>query len=485
MKKFGIFTIIIILAIAIFALGYDYNHAKSEPNTYYQVYLEKEVLGVIKSKKELEKYIDKKGDYYKKKYSVSKIYEPNGLEIKKVTTYKKETTSVKKIYEEIEKRAPFTVKGYQITIKKNDQKRKIYVTKEKYFKEALENLIITFIGEEKYNAYKNKEQKPIETTGSIIESIEVENGMTIKETNIPVNAKIYTDAKSLSKFLLFGENQKQSKYTVEDGDTISTVAFKNKISEEEFLISNTAFSSANSLLFPGQVVNIGITDPQVNIVVIEHNVADEVSKYTTEEQYDPDRIIGDDEIIQKGENGLERITRNIKSINGTITYVEPVSKVELKPTINEIILKGEKYVPNVGSLTNWAWPTSSGYIISSTYGYRINPFGGTRELHDALDIAGAGGHGSPIYAANNGVVVVSEWHYSYGNYIVINHNNGYYTLYAHCSKLLVSVGQTVAKGQQIALMGMTGSATGPHLHFGLWVGQPMRGGYSINPYTVY
>ena len=144
MKKFGIFTIIIILAIAVFALGYDYNHAKSEPNTYYQVYLEKEVLGTIKSKKELEKYIDKKGDYYKKKYSVSKIYEPNGLEIKKVTTYKKETTSVKRIYEEIEKRAPFTVKGYQITIKKNDQKRKIYVTKEKYFKEALENLINTF-----------------------------------------------------------------------------------------------------------------------------------------------------------------------------------------------------------------------------------------------------------------------------------------------------------------------------------------------------
>lgn len=485
MKKFGLFTIVIVITIAIFALGYDYNHSKSEPNTYYQVYLEKEVLGTIKSKKELVKYIDKKGEYYKNKYSVSKIYEPNGLEIKKITTYKNKTTSVEKIYKEIEKRAPFTVKGYQITVKKNDKKRQIYVTKEKYFKEALENLIITFIGEEKYLAYKNKEQKPIETTGSIIESIEVENGMTIKETNIPVTEKIYTNSKSLSKFLLFGENQKQEKYTIQDGDSIATVAFKNKISEEEFLISNTAFSSANSLLFSGQVVNIGITDPQLNVIVVEHKVTDEVSKYTTEEQYDPNRVIGDDEIIQKGENGLERITRNIKSVNGTITYVDPVSKVELKPTINQIILKGEKYIPNVGSLTNWAWPTASGYILSSTYGYRINPFSGRRELHDALDIAGAGGYGSPIYAANNGVVVVSEYHYSYGNYIVINHNNGYYTLYAHCSKLLVSPGQTVAKGQKIGLMGMTGSATGPHLHFGLWVGQPMRGGYSINPYTVY
>ena len=484
MRKFGLFTITVIITIALFALGYDYNRSKSEPNTYYQVYLEKEVLGVIESKKELEKYINKKGKNYKEKYSVSKIYEPNGLEIKKVTTYKNNITSVKKIYKEIEKRAPFTVKGYQITVTQNDQKKKIYVTKEKYFRESLENLIITFIGKDRYEAYKNNKQIPIETTGSIIQSIEVENGMTIKEINIPVTEKIYTSTKKLSKFLLFGENQKQKKYTIQSGDTISSVAFKNQISEEEFLISNTAFTSSNSLLYPGQVVNIGIIEPQVNIVIVEHKVTDEVSKYKTEERYDANRVIGDDEIIQYGENGLERITRNIKSINGVISYVEPVSTVELKPTINEIIVYGDKYIPAVAT-GNWAWPTASGYIISSSFGYRINPFSGRRELHDALDIAGAGGYGSPIFAANNGVVVTSEWHYSYGYYIVIDHSNGYFTLYAHCSQLLAKVGQTVAKGQQIATMGMTGSATGPHLHFGLYVGRPMGGGYPVNPYTLY
>lgn len=485
MKKFGLFTIIVIITISLFAVGYDYNNNKSEPNSYYQVYLEKEILGVIKSKKELEDYIDKKGEYYKKKFNVSKIHEPNGLEIKKITTYKDDYVSVKKIYEEIEKRAPFTVKGYQIKTTKNDVKNKIFVTKEEYFREALENLIITFIGKEKYNAYKNNEQKAIETTGSIIESIEVENGMTIKEVNIPVDEKIYINSNDLSKFLLFGKNQKQTKYTVQDGDTISKVAFKNQISEEEFLISNPGFSSSNSLLFPGQVVNIGITEPQLNIVVVEHRVTDEVSKFKVEERYDANRVIGDDEIVQYGENGLERIARNIKSINGTISYVEPVSKVELKPTINQIIVRGEKYIPTVATAGNWAWPTNSGYIITSPYGYRFNPFSGRRELHDALDIAGAGGYGSPIYAANNGVVVTSTWHYSYGYYIVINHNNGYYTLYAHCSKLLAKVGQTVAKGQQIATMGMTGTATGPHLHFGLYMGQPLRGGYPMNPYSLY
>lgn len=484
MRKVGIFTIIAVITIALFALGYDYNHSKNEPNTYYQVYLENEVLGMIKSKNALEKYIDQKGEYYKKKYSVSKIYEPTGLEIKKITTYKENIVPVEKMYKLIQKKAPFTVKGYQITVTQNKKKKKIYVTKEKYFRESLENLIITFIGKEKYEQYKNNDQKEIETTGSIIQSIEVENGMTIKETNIPVTEKIYSSTKNLSKFLLFGDNQKQSKYTVQSGDTIEKVSFKNKISEEEFLISNPSFTSKNSLLYPGQVVNIGITAPQVNVVIVEHKVTDEVSKYVTEERYDPNRLIGDNAVIQKGENGLERITRNIKSVNGVISYVESVSKVQLKPTINEVIVKGEKYIPAVAT-GNWAWPTASGYIITSPFGYRPNPFTGGRELHDALDIGGAGGHGSPIFAANNGVVVTSEWHYSYGYYIVIDHSNGYYTLYAHCSTLLAKVGQTVAKGQQIARMGMTGSATGPHLHFGVYVGRPMKGGYPISPYNLY
>ena len=150
-------TIITVITIALFALGYDYNHSKNEPNTYYQVYLEKEVLGMIKSKKELEKYIDKKGEYYKKKYSVSKIYEPTGLEIKKITTYKENIIPVEKMYKLIQEKAPFTVKGYQITATQNKKKKKIYVTKEKYFRESLENLIITFIGKERYEEYKNND----------------------------------------------------------------------------------------------------------------------------------------------------------------------------------------------------------------------------------------------------------------------------------------------------------------------------------------
>lgn len=88
--------------------------------------------------------------------------------------------------------------------------------------------------------------------------------------------------------------------------------------------------------------------------------------------------------------------------------------------------------------------------------------------HRAIDINRTDGKsidGAPIVAANGGKVVKAEWHYSYGNYVMIDHGGGYSTLYAHASSLAVSAGQTVQKGQTIAYVGSTGDSSGPHLHF--------------------
>ena len=126
---------IVLCFFAIFLLGFSFQKS-STPNTYYQVYLDDKVLGMIESKDALEEYIDKKGKEIKDKLGVDRVYLPNGLQIKKVTTYKTELSSIKKIYQEIKKRRPFTVKGYQFTIKKGDTKEKIYVIKKSTFKKA-------------------------------------------------------------------------------------------------------------------------------------------------------------------------------------------------------------------------------------------------------------------------------------------------------------------------------------------------------------
>lgn len=482
MKKGFAFILVIIVTFCVSYLSLGFKK-KIEPNAYYQVYLNDEVLGVIKDKEELNKYIDKKNTEYKKQFGVKKVYAPKGLIIKKIETYNGTTTSIKDIYKKIEKKEPFTIEGYQFNLKKEDETLTIYTLSKDIFEEAITNTINTFVGKEVYTNYLDEVQEKIETTGSIVENVYIEENITIKKTYIPVTETIYTNSSDLSKYLLFGTTEDQKKYTVKVGDTIADVAFNNEISVAEFLISNPGFSSENNLLFPGQEVTIGITDPKISIVMEEYEVKDQTVNYQTEVQYDENMIIGDYEVIQEGVDGLERVSQRVKYVNGEISYVEPISKEELEPAINKVVVEGKKYVSTVGSTRNWAWPTNSGYMISSDYVYRINPITGSRELHAAIDIAGTG-TGSPIYAVTNGVVSESSYRYQDGNYVCINHNNGYYTCYAHMSKRNAIVGQTVARGQVIGYVGMTGWATGPHVHFEVWIGRPWMGGYRINPWTM-
>lgn len=483
MKKLGVLIGILLLSVSVFLLGFSSKPINS-PNTYYGVYLDEELLGLVNSKDELENYIDEKGEKIKKDLSVDKVYSPNGLEIKKVTTYKGKVSSVANIYKKIAKKKSFTVKGYQFTIKEEVGKVKVYVLNKKTFEKALEKVIASFVGTDAYEAYKNNTQAPITTTGSTIENVYISNDITVKSVNIPVTEKIYIDELELSQYLLFGKDVQKKYYTVSANDTVETVAFNNQVSTEELLVSNPEIKSIKNLLYVGQQIAISYLDPQVKVIMEAHSVDDIESKYRVEEQYDSSRLVGDDLVTQKGENGLERITQNIKYENGVMVYVDPVSKEELKPTINEVVVRGKKIIPNVGSLTNWAWPTVSGYTITSNYAYRIHPIKKIRQLHPALDIAA--GYGSPIFASNNGVVYSTSCDSSYGICAIINHNNGYYTLYGHMSRRIVKVGQVVSKGQRIGDMGMTGSATGPHLHYELWIGgPPWKGGTNINPHTVH
>lgn len=111
----------------------------------------------------------------------------------------------------------------------------------------------------------------------------------------------------------------------------------------------------------------------------------------------------------------------------------------------------------------FAWPCPGYTRISDEYGNRIHPILGIQQFHNGLDLAAPGG--TAILAAYDGDVVAAEYSSSMGNYIMIDHGSGLYTIYMHCSALYVSKGQSVTKGQNIAAVGMTGRATGNHLHF--------------------
>ena len=537
MKKIGSIITCLVLGVILFVICFDYNK-REYPNEFYNVYLDGEYLGVIESKTDLENYINEKAshlinienvtttycederpldqiiteqniqeiidnsknhEYYQSDEGlnciditiedgdlIETVYTPEGLNIEKIVTFSEELNTVEEVYSKIVDLKSFTIRGYQFTIKNIDNENEnvyIYVTDKDIFEQAVNKLIETYVGTETYAQYLNDSQQPIETVGTLVENVYIEDEITVKEVQIPIDEVIYTDVDELTQFLLYGNDPVTTTYTVQENEMIRDIAFNNKISNQEFLISNPRYRDENSLITEGTEVLIKETNPQLSVVMELYVVEDKESDYETIYQYDEDRYVGDDEVVQEGETGLDRVSQKQKIVNGDIAFVEPVSKETLKSTVDEIIIKGDKYVPNVGDISNWAWPSVSGWVITTDYAWRIHPITGERDFHAALDIAGMG-YNSPVYSANNGTIIVKEYHYSYGNYIVVDHNNGYYTLYAHMNRFMdnIDIGSTVARGQQIGYVGSTGYSTGPHIHFEVWKDCRYC---QINPWSVY
>ena len=479
----AIFCVLILIFLILF--GSD-KYKTEEPKNVYQVYLNGKKMGLIADSNELFSLINKEQKGIKEKYNVDNVYPPVGFEVVKYTTYDDNITEASKIYDKIKDQDDFTIEGYQITISSASDEKKdivINVLDEKIFKDALKKVVIAFVDEEDFNNYINNTQSEIVETGQIIEHMYFEEKINIRKTYISANSKIYTDENELSQFLLFGEDTKQKIYEVKEGDTIASISEKNELNPQEFLVANPKFKDENSLLAIGEKVSIALINPQLTLVEELHVVEDVESVLKKETKYDNSKPSDYSQVTQQGVTGITRFTQKVRVVNGEQNQgVEVVNKETIREAVTEITTKGKKrnYVTGtfVDTGGDWAWPTNSPYIITSNYGYRWG------EMHGALDISGTG-HGSPIYAAKDGIVVTSTTHYSLGKYVVIQHANNYYTLYAHLSAHRVAEGQSVSRGQVIGLMGTTGNSTGTHLHFSVSVGMPYEGGSFFNPWTLY
>ncbi|MFY9359698.1 MAG: peptidoglycan DD-metalloendopeptidase family protein [Bacillota bacterium] len=159
------------------------------------------------------------------------------------------------------------------------------------------------------------------------------------------------------------------------------------------------------------------------------------------------------------ERYLAQIQQDRKQLEAALDEFERQSKA-LEQVIRELQAQGHQREKKEGLAM--IRPVSGGWV-SSEYGNRWHPVLQYYRFHSGIDIAV--NSGTPIMAAEDGTVIVATFDSGYGNYVVIDHGGGISTLYAHCSKLLVSVGDVVTRGQTIALVGSTGLSTGPHLHF--------------------
>ena len=191
------------------------------------------------------------------------------------------------------------------------------------------------------------------------------------------------------------------------------------------------------------------------IAAVETEKAAEMSK-KAELQYQSDLKVA---YMKRLESDIAEYTKNYQKAEAEEARV----RAELAAAARNI----SGSVPSKYTGGVFQWPAPASTIITSPYGYRIHPIFKTSKLHRGIDIGV--GSGNNVVAAADGVVIRSTYNSSYGYYVSINHGGGLVTLYAHNSSLCVSEGQTVKRGQLVAISGNTGNSTGPHLHFEVMV----------------
>lgn len=259
---------------------------------------------------------------------------------------------------------------------------------------------------------------------------------------------------------LYSTKTAEVTYEVKKGDTWSQIANRHDLTSKELLALNPGYD-INKLQI-GEMLTLSASVPYLTMTVMQREQYVDNVAFDIESTPSSDLYKGDYKITSKGEYGLADVVANVTYVNGTEVERTVLSSVTLKEPVTEYRLEGTKERPTWHPTGSFRWPTSG--RITSYFGGRKSPGGIGSTNHKGLDIAAP--KGTPIYAADGGIVTYAGWMGGYGYVVRINHNyNGYETFYAHNSKLLVSVGQTVYKGQQIAKMGSTGNSTGSHCHF--------------------
>lgn len=210
---------------------------------------------------------------------------------------------------------------------------------------------------------------------------------------------------------------------------------------------------------PGSILDITVGKDEISSYRV---TVTEAIPYTTRYEGSSKLYIGDYEKKSDGVDGSVEYVYEVTLKDGEEVARELVSTTVLVPMQEKVVYEGTKPKPSTASKGNFIWPMDEGtYYISSYFGGR--ELFGKYNYHSGLDLAGD--RGENIYAADGGVVTTVGRNSSYGIYVVVTHDNGYVTLYAHMSKATATEGERVFQGEKLGEVGSTGLATGDHLHF--------------------
>ena len=315
-----------------------------------------------------------------------------------------------------------------------------------------------------FESYVPDEEMDFEDYDLGLKSMEFSEDIEIVEAYLPKN-----QMKPVEQAIqeLTEEQEQQVIYEVASGDTLSEIAIAVNIPMDDIIAMNDSLENENSVLQIGQELIITVPEPELSVVRHEVNYYEEI--------YDADIIYIDvddwytyqTEVIQQPSAGFRKVVAEETFVNEEQVSREILKEEVVMEAVAKIVKRGTKIPPT------YIKPLSGGRL-SSGFGSRKAPTKGASTYHKGVDWATP--VGTPVYASCGGTVKKAGWGSGYGYVVYIDHVDGRQTRYAHLSKVLVKVGQTVKQGERIALSGNTGISSGPHVHFEILIN-----GTQVNP----
>ncbi len=417
-------TIIAIVVVLILAVSFSVYFS----NTAYAVKINGNTVGIVRAKEDFSMVIDSLKNNYHKEYDAEIVFNEI-IEYEKLRANNKELTTIAQMESSLKTTLNIKVKAFDIKV---NGKVIAILSTESEAQDVLDEVKKPYIDEENMEDIYFGEKVTIEET-----STEFKNVKPVQE---------------IVKLIQKGTNEVKT-HQVQKGESFWTIAEKYNLKVEEL-------EKANPDIDPGRLqinqdISLIVPKPLLTVVTTSRERYEESIPYPIEFEETTAIYKGETKIKTSGKDGQHEIYAEIVKHNNIEVSRNIIEEKILVAPRTQVVLKGTKEPPpkiGTGTFDN---PTRG--TLTSRFGSRWG------RKHEGIDIGAK--IGTPVYAADGGKVIYSGTNGTYGKMVKIDHGGGYVTYYAHNSKLLVSKGEKVFKGQKIAEVGNTGRSTGPHLHF--------------------
>lgn len=422
---------------------------------YYNVYVKGEYIGAVKSENEISKLYESKTEELQQQYPDALMQlDSSDVELKEEQAYKPEINS-----EATLSKLDGLLTGYAEGVKLKIDGETIGIVKDQktadQIIQSVKNKYITAEEEAAQPASKirtvamlsSQDSKAPQEERVSLESVELEEQVVLSEVKTEPS-KILSSDEAIER-LTEGQEQK-TVYVVREGDTLSYIAQHHNTTIDALKQLNPGLEEDSLRI--GDELTLVLPKPPLTVTTVE-NVVEEIETEPQVEIRETDELkSGVTKVVREGQSGLKQVEYRITKENGEVVKEEWLRQEVIEASVSKVVLQGTKVTGEGSGI--FKWPVANATITSS-FGERWG------KQHKGIDLVG----NRSITASDEGVVTFAGQQSGYGNVIIINHRNGYETVYGHLDSIGVKEGQIVEQGQSIGVMGNTGRSTGTHLHF--------------------